>query len=434
MKNWKAMKAFSVMFLAFFLVVGCSNSSSTDKESSNDSNKEQVSISFWHIYSDGPMKEAMTEILDDFEAENPNIKVEELGINFWDYWTKLSTAMAGGSGPDLALNDTSTLPARAKSGAIMNIDSFIEKDKFDTDVFFPVLTEKMQHEGSFYGLPSDTDVRVLYYNKDHFREVGLDPEKPPTNWAELEEYAEKLTKWKSDDLLERIGFSPSVGNLHMWTLAWGNGGDFWDEEGNPTFMKPENLEALEWIAKMQENYGTKAMSAFNSQASSLQYSPFIAEQVSMVVDVNNLYQDIKTHAPDMDFGVAAIPFEKEQVTWSAGFDYEMTNNKDEKKAEATWELLKYMTSKDVQMKIHEVSGSLVSNMDAAKDPKFTEDPIWNLMVEQMQYSRFIEYVDALPSWHANLDPVEQAVVNSGVDPKQALQEAQTAAENAVKNH
>jgi multiple sugar transport system substrate-binding protein len=444
MKNWKVWSLFAMLLLVFSIMVGCTkdnaepaSNDSKDKEddpATEEPSKDPVTISYWHIFSDGPMKDTMTGLLDEFEAQNPHITVDELGINFWDYWTKLSTAQAGGSGPDLALNDTSTLPARAKSGAILNIDSFIEKDGFNTDVFFPVLTEKMKYEDSFYGLPSDTDVRVLYYNKAHFREAGLDPEKPPTNWAELEEYADVLTKWDSKKLLDRIGFSPSIGNLHMWTLAWGNGGDFWDDEGNPTYTKPENLEALEWIKKMQDKYGVKAMSAFNSQASSLGYSPFIAGKASMVVDVNNLYTDIKRYAPDLEFGVAAIPYEKEPATWSAGFSYELTNNKDDKRAEAAFELLKYLTSKEVQVKIHEVSGSLVSNMEAAKDPQFMEDPIWKLMVEQMDYSRFVEYIDASPSWHANLDPVEQSVVNSGVDPKKALEEAQTAAENAVKNH
>ncbi|GGD83159.1 ABC transporter substrate-binding protein [Paenibacillus nasutitermitis] len=394
---------------------------------------EPVKISFWHIYSDGPMKTLMDQLLADFQKEHKNITVDQLGVNFFDYWTKLSTAMAAGSGPDLALNDTSTLPSRAKSGAILNVDSFIEKDGVNLADFFPVLVDKMKYDGKMFGMPNDTDVRVLYYNKKMFKDAGLDPNKPPANWDELEQYADKLTKWNDKKMLDVIGFSPSIGNLHLWTMAWANGGGFWDDQGKPTFNKPENVEALTWMKKIQDKYGVKAMSAFNSQASALGFSPFIAGKAAMVVDVNNLYQDIKTRAPDMEFGIAPIPYTKTPASWSAGFDLELVNNKDDKRAAAAWELMKYLTSADVQVKIHEASGSLVSNVKAAQDPKFMNDENWKMIVDQMKVSRFIEYVEAMPSWHGNLDPVEQSVLNSGKDPQKALDEAQKNAENALAN-
>lgn len=410
------------------------SSPSGSSSASPSAGDEPVTISYWHIHTDGPMKTLTDELLKDFQDKHPNIKVEQLGINFFDYWTKLSTAMAGGTGPDLALNDTSTVPSRAKTGAILSIDEFIKRDGINLDDYFPVLVDKMKYEGKMYGMPNDTDVRVLYYNKKMFQDAGLDPNKPPINWDELEQYADKLTKWNDKKMLDVIGFSPALGNLHLWTLAWTNGGDFWDDQGNPTFNKPENIETLEWEKKIQDKYGVKAMSAFNSQASALGFSPFIAGKAAMIVDVNNLYQEIKTRAPDLDFGVAPIPYKKTPASWSAGFSLELVNNKDDKRAAAAWELMKYLTSAEVQAKIHEVSGSLVSNMKAAQDPKFIADPNWKMIVDQMQHSRFIEYIDAMPSWHGKLDPVEQAVLNSGKDPKEFLDGAQKDAENAVANY
>ncbi len=408
-------------------------SASGSASPSGSASEEPVTISYWHIYTDGPMKDLTDQLLKDFHDQHPNITVEQLGVNFFDYWTKLSTAMAAGSGPDLALNDTSTVPSRAKTGAILSTDEFIQRDGVNLGDYFPILVDRMKYQGKMYGMPNDTDVRVLYYNKKMFQDAGLDPNTPPKNWDELEQYADKLTKWNDKKMLDVIGFSPALGNLHLWTLAWANGGDFWDDEGKPTFNKQENLEALQWEKKIQDKYGVKAMSAFNSQASALGFSPFIAGKAAMIVDVNNLYEEIKTRAPELDFGVAPIPYTKTPTSWSAGFDLELVNNKDDKRAAAAWELMKYLTSTEVQVKIHEASGSLVSNMKAAQDPKFMEDPNWKMIVDQMQYSRFIEYIEAMPSWHGNLDPVEQAVLNSGKDPKEFLDGAQKNAENAVAN-
>lgn len=55
---------------------------------------------------------------------------------------------------------------------------------------------------TLYALPWDTDARVIYYNKEHFREAGLDPEKPPRTIEELDEYADKLTKKSEIDTQE----------------------------------------------------------------------------------------------------------------------------------------------------------------------------------------------------------------------------------------
>lgn len=46
----------------------------------------------------------------------------------------------------------------------------------------------------WYGIPWQRSTIILYYNKDAYKEAGLDPETPPTTWKELEEYAQKLTK------------------------------------------------------------------------------------------------------------------------------------------------------------------------------------------------------------------------------------------------
>ncbi|RAP74062.1 ABC transporter substrate-binding protein [Paenibacillus montanisoli] len=414
---------------------GTSTNSGTDTEpAAEPEKKEPVEIDFWHVYSEGPMKDLYEKLIADFQKEHDYITVKSLGVSFWDYWTKLSTAVAGGSGPDLALNDTSTALNRAKSGVILNLDSYIQRDGIKLEDYFPVLVDRVKYNGSMYAMPNDTDVRLLFYNKAAFREVGLDPEKPPTNWDELEQYADKLTIVNEDKMLDRVGFSPTMGNLNFWTLAWTNGGDFWDDSLKPTYNKPENVETLQWMAKIQGKYGSKALQAFNTQNGALQMSPFIAGRVAMIVDVNNLYGDIKRNKPDMEFGVAPIPFQKQNASWSAGFDLEIIDNKDQAQADAAWELMKYLTSVDVQKQIHRESGSLVSNMLAAKDAEFISDPVWKMVVDQMDSSRFIEYVEGSPSWHASLSPKIDEVLQGKKDAQAALDEAQQAIEKELENY
>ncbi|AEE95967.1 ABC transporter substrate-binding protein [Mahella australiensis] len=441
MKVIKKLSVLVMLVLIFSILAACSgndeSSGGTVSEGTSDevqNVKQPVTIDFWHIWSDGTGKEVSAELISDFQKQHPEITVKDLGVSFWDYWTKISTAIAGGSGPDVAFNDINNVPARAKAGAILKLDEYITRDNFDMNIFFPNLIDVVKYNGSVYALPLDTDVRVLYYNKAAFREVGLDPAKPPANWDELEQYADKLTKWNGDKMLDRIGFSPFMGNAYLWTWAWTNGGDFFDDQGNPTINKQENIETLEWMVKIQNKYGVKAIQAFNSQTGSLGYSPFIAGKIAMVVDNNTLYSQIKQYAPDMEFGVAPIPYRKQPASWSNGFTLEIVDNKDKAKADAAWEFLKFMTDKEAQMKLVTKLSDFVANRTVAEDPSLMSDPVWASFVEQMKVSKFREYIEASPSWFNSIGGDIDAAANGKKTPKQALDDAQKLIENEIANY
>lgn len=420
------------------LAAACGNDDDTnDNNASGDAVTEiteDVVIDFWHMYTDGVMAdEVLPEVIAQFEEDNPHIKVNHLGTNFFDYWTKLNTAIAGNVAPDLAMNDSSTVVSRAMNGTIVPLNQFIEADDFDTSVYYPVLMDAMEYEGDYYGIANDTDVRVLYWNKDHFEEAGLDPDTPPANWDELKEFTEILTKRNDDGSIQQMGFTPDMwlSNIQVHTLAWTNGGDFWDDDMNPTFMEPENLEAVEFIKHFQDFYGVEAMSAFRSEAGVMDHGPFIEGRLSMVMDVGNLTRSIIRENPDMNYGIATLPYEDEPVTYSAGFNYEIIDNDDSLKARASWEFLKYITSEDVQKRFVEETGSLSSNRLAAEADEFMEDENWAAIVAQMEHARFIEFIPEHPNWNGTLVTVQEAVLSDGVPVEEAMQEAQNQAEQAV---
>ena len=56
-------------------------------------------ITFWHIYDGGEVQSWMKDVVRRFNEANPDIIVEDLGVNFWDYWTKIATATAAGIAP-----------------------------------------------------------------------------------------------------------------------------------------------------------------------------------------------------------------------------------------------------------------------------------------------------------------------------------------------
>lgn len=389
----------------------------------------QTNITFWHIFDSGDALEFINEVVADFNAANPDIHVEHLGTNFWDYWTRLTTAMAAGTGPDVALNDLGNVASRASAGIIRDISAEMAATGATLDPYWEATHPMLTYEGGIYALPFETDVRALYYNKDHFAAVGLD--RPPANWAELSEYADLLTFKAANGRLERVGFNPNIGNLGFYTLAWLNNAEFLDDEGNLVLNSPETVEALEFMVDLVNRYGQREMSAFTATFGSGATDPFLAGQVSMIAQNNTFAAQIRRFAPDLDFGVAPLPNNDSPASWSNGFSIEIAAST--RNPEAAWRFMEYVMSAEVQAAYAKRNGSMVGNQAAATDPELMTDEVWAAMVEQMGVSRFRPFVMEAPTWYDTaLQPEVDAALLGRKSPQQALDDAQRALEAEIQ--
>ncbi len=393
----------------------------------------QSTVTFWHIFDSGDALEFMNEVVDEFNAQNPDIIVEHLGTNFWDYWTRLTTAMAAGTGPDVALNDLGNVASRASMGVIAPLDDLMAGSDVSLDEFWPASHPMLEYEGSIYALPFETDVRALYYNRAHFEEVGLDPDSPPTTWEELSEYDDLLTTSLDNGRLTRVGFNPTWGNLGFHTFAWLNGADFQADDGSIVLNSPEAVEALEFMVDLVNRYGQREMSAFSASFGSGATDPFITGQVSMVAENNTFAANLRRFAPDLDWGVAQLPHNGTPASWSNGFSIELSAGSDNK--EAAWRFISYVMSDEVQAEYAARNGSMVGNQAAASSDELMADPVWATMVELMGISRFRPFSMEAPTWY---DTALQAEVDAALlgrkDAQQALDDAQANYEAEVQRY
>ncbi|HEY8425147.1 MAG TPA: ABC transporter substrate-binding protein [Limnochordales bacterium] len=391
------------------------------------------SITFWHIWDAGPAREFIVDTVREFNATHRDIEVKELGINFWDYWTKLQTATAAGISPDVALNDLGNVPQRAATGVIRPLDEFLARDGITLDTFWPATHPAIRWEGRVWALPLETDVRVFYYNKQAFREAGLDPERPPRTWDELVAYSDKLTIRDARGRLVRVGFSPTWGNLYFWTIAWLNGGSFTDAQGRIKIDHPANIEALEWMVERVHAYGIRELSALESNFGGGAMSPFISGKVAMIGENNTFLANIRQYAPDMDFGVSGLPYNRTPASWSNGFSIEISSKT--RYPEAAWEFVKFLTSRQKQLQYARINGSMVGNVAAATADELMQDPFWRAIVDQMKVSRFRPFSMEAPTWY---DTVLQPEIDNALrgikTPAQALRDAQKAYEAEVARY
>lgn len=171
--------------------------------------KPAAQITWWHAMS-GVNGDAINKIVDGFNKSQSNIKVTTVFQgNYDDLLAKLNTAIASNAAPALVQVYDIGQAYMRDSGQVVPMQAFIDRDKFDTKDFEPAVLNYYKYQDKLQSMPFNSSSAILYYNKDAFKEVGLDPEKPPVTFTEVADAAKKLTK-KDGSTTTRYGFGPSI--------------------------------------------------------------------------------------------------------------------------------------------------------------------------------------------------------------------------------
>ena len=207
---------------------------------------------FFPVPVDGKLAKELQRLTKVYNDSQKDVAVTPVYAgNYDDTKLKAQAAAAAGKPPAVALMSANYLLDLKLSGDIISLEPMLKaegttREKFLGD-FWPALHANATVDGELYGVPYQNSTALLYYNKDHFKEVGLDPEKPPQTWAELVEDARKLTK---DG---RYGFQLAGGYDYIgWlsqTLVMTNGGRFYNEEygGEVYYDTPSMLGAAQFV-------------------------------------------------------------------------------------------------------------------------------------------------------------------------------------------
>jgi multiple sugar transport system permease protein len=168
-----------------------------------------------------------------------------------------------------------------------------------------------ESDGTLYGFMFDSDSRGLYWRKDLFEEVGLDPEVPPKTWSELRMMAEKLTI-KSGDFYERIGFIPTYGQGFHWGYMGQAGGwpplDWSTIPPQWRLNTPESVSAMQFMVDATDDYGgMSSVQTFQEGFQSAADEPFFTGQIAMMINGVWKLDSIKRYAPDLQYGVTNEP-------------------------------------------------------------------------------------------------------------------------------
>ncbi|MCB8814781.1 ABC transporter substrate-binding protein [Desulfosporosinus shakirovi] len=428
------LKSVLVIILSMVLLAGCSAAKPAANVQNNEGKaEEKVELTFYYpVAVGGPLTKTIDGMAAEFMKENPNIAVKPVYTgSYADTTTKVQAGVQGKNPPDIAIVQSTELYSLLDMDAILPLDDLIAQDGGDEFIkdFYPGFLENSQVDGKTYSIPFQRSTIVLYYNKDAFKEVGLDPAKPPKNWDELVDYAKKLNK---DG---RTGVEIPTTGFAYWlfqAFALENGKNLMSADGKEVYFDtPENVEALQlWIDLAKRD---KVMPEGVIDWATVP-SNFIAGKTAMMYHTTGNLTNVKTNAK-FDFGVAYLPAKKNFGSPTGGGNFYLFKGIDEKKQKAAWKFIKFMTEPERTAQWSIDTGYVAARKSAYETEKMknyiSEFPAAAVARDQLEFAK------AELSTHNNgrvtkaLSDALQAAITGQTAPAEALKKAQQEAEKAL---
>lgn len=309
----------------------------------------------------------MTVIGEDFTKDNQGISTE---WNFDPDWqTKLTTLVAANTLPDVTIMRPAPLATFAPKGTLMELSDLVQQTGLKREDFVTPLYDSSLHDGKLYAIPGGADWWCLFYSKDVYREVGLDPEQPPATFDEMIAHSKEILQKDSAGDIQRIGYNPSANWFVNWAYIFG--GELYDTgSGKITANHPANVEALARLQEYVKELDVNKLAAFNQRPGTFEAgNPFSTKQAAMLFEGFWTYEALDQHAPDIDYAVALFPTLKgtpeERANYVTG-GWTVSIPAGAKNSDAAWQFIRYaFIDQSAKMGYQTLNGTCVKSQFGA---------------------------------------------------------------------
>jgi multiple sugar transport system substrate-binding protein len=359
-----------------------------------------VTISFWHAYNADVEAVYLEEtLIPEFEAANPDVKVESVLVPYDQFRRKLLIALSGGTAPDLARVDIIWVPELADQGALANLEEVIPDFATYSEQFLPGPLSTNLYNGKHYGLPLDTNTRVMVYNKDMFAAAGI--EKAPETMAEFLNACEKI-KTLGDDK-----YCFADGGTYAWAVnpwIWSLGGDVTDESistSSGVFNGANTVAAYQFLKDNIDN-GYMHPGMLGGGVDS--WGGFGTDQIAMLLEGPWFPPLFGGQFPDKEYGMALMPAgDGSSVSVVGGEDIVMFQQSDKK--DAATKFMKYLLSEETQLKLVSV-GQMPVLKSAVESDTIKNHEFFGIFLEQLTTAK-------ARTPHPRWSKIEEIMTNTG---------------------
>jgi sn-glycerol 3-phosphate transport system substrate-binding protein len=396
---------------------------------------------FFPVAVGGKAADTIQSLTDEYAAAHPNVKIDAVYAgSYQDTITKTLTAAKGGTPPQLAVILSVDMFTLIEEDAIIPFDGLAktDEDKAWLTSFYPAFMDNSMTGGKTYGIPFQRSTPVLYWNKEAFKEAGLDPNTPPATWDEMVEFGEKLTKSDSNGNVQQWGVRIPSSGFPYWLfqgLTTENDVILANDDGNKTnFDDPKVVEALQYLVDLSAKYKVMQPGIIEWGATP---KAFFEGQTAMMWTTTGNLTNVRDNAP-FDFGVAMLPANKRRGAPTGGGNfYIFKDSTDEQKA-ASFDFIKWITAPEQAAQWTIATGYVAPRADTWETPamkQYVADFPQALVARDQ-----LEYAVAELSTYQNQrittifnDALEAAITGTKT-PTVALEEAQAKAEAILKDY
>jgi len=281
-------------------------------------------------------------VMEAFTAETGiEVEFENIGSSS-DYYTKLTTTIAGGTAPDVFYPATHVAYRLASKGAMLTLNDLIAQDNIDLGQYDPAILDLYTIDGNIHCLPIDTAALVVYYNKGMFDAAGVAYPEAGWTWDDFLETAQALTFDSNDDgRNDQFG----VDNFrNYWPMVvWSNTGKgLFDDIRNPTEFignSEEAIASVQFVGDLITKHNVMPSDEDRADISDL----FAASKAAMAV-VGHWRVPRYMNAEGVDFDVAPLPLGKTGVPVNRADGSCFGISAETENPEAAWELVKYLAA------------------------------------------------------------------------------------------
>jgi len=381
--------------------------------------KQPIELTFWHsmsIYQG----DALENLVAEYNETHKDILIKPTFQGLYnEVKTKLINSMNTGGFPDISQVAIEYLDVFIYDNKIDPITDIIsEEDKKDIlNQFWNGVTRNEK----VYAFPFNQSVQVLYFNKDAFREAGLDPDKPPKTWNDLIEYGKILTKdFDNDGKIDQWGLMISLEGVFGFTpLIRQVGGEFLNEDKTKAlFNGEEGVRVMKMLQDMEYKYKIMPLNWTLFEGT----NAFLTGKIAMGPITCAGIKFAEENLP-WELGITSLPYieNKSVLLGGAGI---VIFTKSSYKRRAAMDFIHWLTNKENCVIWHEKTGYLPirkSAIDSFELKTFHKlNPNYKIPIDQLPYSRPPDFNPYLPQIDQIIRFAVEDIMINKKDPKGPL--------------
>jgi multiple sugar transport system substrate-binding protein len=380
----------------------------SDKESGT------VTLTWWDYFTLDNFQPAFTRLIKDIEAEVPGVRIERRTFPFADLERQITLGAVSGDLPDIAIVDNVSMNSLAGSGLLADLTERVEAWG-QADRYYKGPWDGCQVDGRSLGIPNNSNCLALYYNTRVLDSAGVEP---PATWEQLADTAQRLTSG------ERFGLAMSAirteeGVFQFLPFLWQAGGDLetFATYGATALAFLDDLVAKGSLSDQCVGWTQQDVNA-----------RFVNGRAAM--QINGPWQLPAIKKTDVEYGVVALPRDKEAATCLGGENWVVMASSDHQ--DKAWQVLEYTQRPSVLVPYLVALGNLPARKDLADTGTWSSDPALRLFLGQLPLARPRQYGPGYADASQTVAEAEQSVLTGTASPTAVARTTATKLDKALE--